>query len=180
MDKISTLTIVVFTVVMIVTSFASVIRSAESLKETHNEEQSQLVSFIIVIFSTLMGLTFKVMPPIVYAIILVIIAGLHLLNQEGSMRRQSWNLLATGYVFILILSVIFHRKDNVFQPLTLLWIIPVVLPFIAGAVQAVRLNNTSKTNKTGVQLSERIVPWAITAILTLAVIVLFVLVLTRR
>ena len=175
MDKISVFEIVIFTIVLIATSFFSVFRSAQSLKETHEEEQSQLVSFIIVIFSTLMGLTFKVMPPLVYAIILVIIAGLHLLNQEGSMRRQSWNLLAAGYAFILIVSVVLHRKDNAFHPLALLWIIPVVAPFIAGWIQAIRLNK--RTSKT--ELSGRIIPWAITAILTLAVIVLFVLVLTK-
>ncbi len=177
MDKISVFEVIVFTIVLVITSFFSVFRSAQSLKETHQEEQSQVVSFIVIVFGALMGLTFKVMPPLVYAIILVIIAGLHLLNQEGSMRRQSWNLLAAGYAFVLIVSVVFHRKDNTFHPLALLWIIPAVAPFITGWIQAIRLNK--RTRKTGVELSGRIIPWAIMAILTLAVIVLFVLVLTK-
>lgn len=176
MDKISVFEIIIFTVILVVTGFSSVVRSAQSLKETHQEEQSQALSFFTVVFGALMGLTFKVMPPAVYAGILVVITGLHLLNREGSMRRQSWNLLAAGYAFILIVSVVYHRKDNVFHPLMLLWLIPVVAPFIAGWIQTIRLNK--KTNKT--ELSGRIFYGAITAILTVAVIVLFVLVLTKK
>lgn len=176
-DEITIIEVLIFTAVLIVLGFFSALRSAESMEEEKGKYQSQFTWFARITFNAIMGLTFKVMPPIVYAIILVLIALLQLINTEGKKRRQSWNILAVGYVFILIVSLVYNRGDS-FSPLVLLWLIPILAPFITGIIQTARLNK--KERKTETQLSGRVIMWAAIAVLTIAVVVLSVLVITRR
>lgn len=172
--ELNLLLVLVFTAVLVFISFFAALRSAESMEDVHNEQQPQLVWAAFLIVGTIMGLSIKFMPPIVYAIILILIAGLQWLNHEGWKRRQSWNLLAIGYSFMLIISVVAHRNSlmGLLRWTTLLWLIPIVAPFVVGAVQSARLN---RDGKTGVELSGRIIPWAIAAVCVITLIIVIAL-----
>lgn len=158
--------VIILTLWLVFTGFMSALIAAESREQASKEEQSQATWIIFLVFNAVMGITIKVMPPVVYAIILVLIAALQLINREGRMRRESWNWLAFGYVVILIMSVVYHRTN--FSIKMLFWLIPAALPFIAGVIQTKRLDSVEKKRKvSSIELSTQIIPWAIIAVLVL-------------
>lgn len=176
MDNISTFELIVYTLAMSFMGFLSASIASESMEESRNKSQKPVTWAVFVISSAIMGALFKIAYPIVYAIILILLAGLQLINFEGKKRRQSWNVLGLAYAALLALSVVYHRGSRGFRWTMLLWLIPAALPFIAGAVRAVILNKKGKAKKKpkmdSIELRGHIISWSIVAVLIVTFIVL--------
>ena len=176
MDNITTLELVIVVFAMEFVGFLAALAASESVEETRGKDQSFTTWVVFVIVNGIMGALFKVAHPAVYAVVLVILAGLQLVNLEGKRRRQSWNILSIAYAILLILSVVYHRGSG-FRWTMLFWLIPAVLPFITGAVQAIRLNQKGKTKKErtetdSIELRGHVISWTIVAALIVTFIVL--------
>ena len=178
MDKLSAFELIIIVIGMAFAGFISAIAAAGSLEETHGKEQSPMVTAFFVILNALLAMFFKIAHPALYAVVLFILAALQLVNQEGKKRRASWNILGIAYAILLILSVVYHRGSG-FRWTMLLWTIPIVAPFVAGAVQTVSLNKkerkTKKSSVDSIELRAHIVSWTIVAVLLVTAVVLAII-----
>ena len=144
----------VFIILMLMAAFFgfhSAVLSAESVKETRGKRQPASVLIAFTVISAIFG-ALAIMPwsPVLYTVALIILAGLQLINQEGSRRRQSWNWLAIAYSFLLLFTVFIHRigKTGKFSVAYLVYLIPMLLPFIAGGIQTARLDDKTRKKAT--------------------------------
>ena len=178
-DIISPFFLTILVLGMAFAGFIAALLAAESTEDRRKKTQSSVTWLVYMLFPAAMAAFFVIAHPIVYAIILVLLAALQLVNQEGKKRRASWNTLGIAFAIILILSAIYNRGSG-FSPLMLLWIIPAVLPLIAGIVNACHpkkgeQKQEKKENKekgSSVELRTHIVSWVIVAALAVTFIVL--------
>lgn len=181
LDQLTFFDVVVITILGSAVGLFSVQVANDSSKETRKKPLASWVWVFYILINTIFGAVFQWASPWFYAILLVIVALFQAINLEGRKRRVSWNILSALYAVLLILSVVYHRTENKFNPLWLLWLIPIVLPFICGAVSAYRIQNlVDKKNKKegrvaktpGVDTIGIAVAWGFIAILAIAIVVL--------
>ena len=177
-DQISLAWIIIFIIFMAGSGFFAALRAAESTEELKKKElpSGAWISFIVIPAAS--ALIFKSWASlIVYTVILLLLAGMQLLNREGKMRRQSWNILAVAYSIMLILSAVYHRGTSF---AFLFWFLPILCPFIASIFNAVRLNGKAEKSKDSSQLRGRIVSIGFIVLLTILLVALLIAIFTRR
>ena len=175
MDKSMIILFVAIAVAAGFAGFISALLASESMEEAIGKRQSPLVCVFFIIVNAIMGAIFKIAVPAVYAVPLVLLAALHLLNREGRFRRASWNVLVFTYAALLAGSVFYHQGENVFRWTMLLWLIPIVLPILTGIVQTIRLSHEDEVTKKpcdAIELRGHIISWAIIVVLIVTFIVL--------
>ena len=181
------LTLGVLIFVFVITSFGgiwSAVLASASMYQTRKKAQSPITWAIFIAVNVILGIIFKFAHPSVYVVALIVVAFLQLLNREGKLRRQSWNTLAVVYAIDLVLSVVSHLgKAPVPSGWMLFWIIPIILPFITGWIQTVRLNigtrRTTRKNKKSRKMSERtvhIIGCSAITVLTVAIVLAVILI----
>ncbi len=142
--EVNNIVMIVAMLVLGLSGFIAALLASESMEELRGKILPAPAWVLFVAINVIMGALIKVAHPMLYVIVLVILAILQLANREGSKRRGSWNNLALGYSIVLILSTVQSRIGKGFTPWALLIIVPIVLPFIAGAIQYARLNGRGK------------------------------------
>lgn len=170
--------IVIVIAMMLVGAYAALIAS-DSMKENRGKDPKPTTWFAFVLINAIMGAIFEIAHPAVYAIALVILAALQLINGEGKMRRKSWNVLGIAYAILLAFSIARRFDAFGFKWPLLLWLIAALLPFIAGLIQTYRLNREEKVEKTkkakknkmdAFELRGHIIGWSIISALFLAIV----------
>lgn len=169
--------VLIVTVFLSFAGFLAAATAAESMSEARGKQMRLSTWLIFILINGVMGLLFKIAHPAVYAIVLIILAILQLLNREGKKRRKSWNILAIAYSIVLILSTVayFERHAKMFSGWAWLIVIPILLPFIASLIQAIRLNGRKPRKKEKFDPAERriqLIQWGCVAVLAAIVILL--------
>ena len=169
--------VLIVTVFLSFAGFLAAATAAESMSEVRGKQMRFSTWLIFILINGVMGLLFKIAHPAVYAIVLIILAILQLLNREGKRRRKSWNILAIAYSIVLILSTVayFERNNKMFSGWAWLIVIPILLPFIASLIQAIRLNGRKSRRKEKFDPAERriqLIQWGCVAVLAAIVILL--------
>ena len=142
--EVNTIIMIIAILVLGLFGFTAALLASESMEDLRGKMLPAPAWILFVAINVIMGALIKVAHPALYAVALLILTVLQLANREGSKRRGSWNNLALGYSIVLILATIQRCINKGFTAWALLIIVPIVLPFIAGAIQYARLNGRGK------------------------------------
>lgn len=170
--------VIIAALVLAFVSYHASVLASESVEETRGRSLKATTRLFFILMGTLMGIGFNFFHPAVYGVVLLAIALMHLTNHEGGKRRASWNWLSIGYSVIFILSTVAYRERHGlgFTPWAFFILIPIVFPFITGAIQSARLDRAGRGEKKAKiskeELTENIVSWAIVAGLAIIVVLL--------
>ena len=178
MDNIGSFDIIAYVLIAGFLGLMAATAAADSLEEVRKKEQPYVVTALFIVITAFFAAIFKIAHPAIFAIVLVLLAVLQLLNQEGKKRRASWNILSIAFGAMLALCVVYRRGSG-FRWTMLFWIIPILLPFIAGAVQTVRLNRKDRPKREITidlaDLRSNIFSWAVVVALVVAIVVLILI-----
>lgn len=179
MDKIGSFDIIAYVLIAGFLGLMAATAAADSLEEVRKKEQPYVVTALFIVITAFFAAIFKIAHPAIFAIVLVLLAVLQLLNQEGKKRRASWNILSIAFGAMLALCVVYRRGSG-FRWTMLFWIIPILLPFIAGAVQTVRLNRKARPKGERItidlaDLRSNIFSWAVVVALVVTIVVLILI-----
>lgn len=148
MEAYTNITMIIAILVLGLFGFNAANLASESMEDLRGRKLPTPAWILFIAVNAIMGTLIKVAHPALYAVALLILTVLQLANREGSKRRGSWNNLALGYSIVLILVTIQRCINKGFTAWALLIIVPIVLPFVAGAIQYARLNGRGKKKKT--------------------------------
>lgn len=164
-----------FVIIMLFTAFMgrrAATLVAKSRKEAKGKKTPYTTLAIITLVNAVLG-AILIFPfsPYTYFIALIFLGFVQLINREGELRRKSWNTLAIAYSILLALSVAEHFMNALGGPQKWMWIfiIPMLFPFITGAIQSARLRKDNNDSEGGFSIQD-IVVWVIIAILIIIVI----------